>query len=325
MNRCIALLAYPNCLPSTLFAFRDLVLFANQIAQLHGKPPIAVELVSADGDQVALADKQWAQTKRFNAQRFSYLVVPGFLFGHPDELPQRLEGYQKEAALIASAYGRGLTIASNCVGAFLLGRAGILAQRKVTTSWVFESTLQNLFENARVDARKTLEIDGRIMSSGAYSAMNEIAFHLIRTLHGDKVAHQTQNLTLHTSIGENQYKFVDQSLMRHTSSNFSKAVENWLIEHMKAPYSLEHLASFMSVSPRTLLRRYKKETQTTPLAFLQRRRIERAKHLLLSTSQSIELIAQEVGYQDPNAFRQIFRREVHETPSDYRKTIRLSH
>jgi AraC-like DNA-binding protein len=48
-------------------------------------------------------------------------------------------------------------------------------------------------------------------------------------------------------------------------------------------------------------------------------RLEEAKHLLESGEQSIESIANEVGYEDSGFFSRLFRRKVNLTPAQYRR------
>ncbi len=318
----IALLVYPDCLPSTLFGFRDIILFANELARYHNKEPIKMALISARETTVSLAGNLGVQVIPAKGQRFHNLVVPGFMYANPGSISPQIQTLQAEIALLKRAYTQGAVIASNCVGAFLLGAAGLLENRQATTAWLLEKRLQTLFAGAHVNGSRTLLQDGRIITTGAFSAMQDLAMYFIRKHLGQTIEQQTRNITLTLSVGESQSKFVDHSLLASKASGFAGSVENWLTQHLSQRYSLEDLASHMAVSPRTLMRRYQKEKGRTPLAYLQRKRMERAKHLLVSSALSIEQIAAEVGYQDVNAFRQLFRREVQETPSAYRKQFR---
>ena len=61
----------------------------------------------------------------------------------------------------------------------------------------------------------------------------------------------------------------------------------------------------------------------SPLANLQRRRIERAKALLESTHLSFEEIVERCGYRDASSFRKLFKRSTALTPADYRQRYTL--
>jgi len=57
----------------------------------------------------------------------------------------------------------------------------------------------------------------------------------------------------------------------------------------------------------------------SPLEYVHTIRLEEAKQMLESTEQSIEAIANEVGYEDAGFFSRLFRRKVNLTPAQYRR------
>ena len=68
-----------------------------------------------------------------------------------------------------------------------------------------------------------------------------------------------------------------------------------------------------------LLRRFAAETGESPLAFLQRRRIEAAKRLLEAPGARVAEVMERVGYLDPAAFRKLFVRHAGVTRATYRR------
>ena len=64
----------------------------------------------------------------------------------------------------------------------------------------------------------------------------------------------------------------------------------------------------------------------TPLDYLHRLRVERAKQLLEVTLIDLTEVMEYCGYQDASAFRRLFRRATGVTPSEYRRryTMRVS-
>ncbi len=59
-------------------------------------------------------------------------------------------------------------------------------------------------------------------------------------------------------------------------------------------------------------------TNNTPIAYIQRVRIEAAKRLLESSDHSIEAIMDQIGYNDGKAFRTVFKKITGFRPSEYR-------
>ena len=78
-----------------------------------------------------------------------------------------------------------------------------------------------------------------------------------------------------------------------------------------------------SGSTRTLNRRFKAATGETPLEFLQKARIERARGLLETSRLSFDQIVERVGYEDGSSFRRLFKRAVGISPHEYRRRFSL--
>ena len=80
-------------------------------------------------------------------------------------------------------------VTSVCTGAFLLGRAGLLAGKRATTHWAYAHLLPLVgasHENARVVE------DGNIVTSGGVTSGLDFALTLIARIKGDAVAQAIQ-------------------------------------------------------------------------------------------------------------------------------------
>jgi transcriptional regulator GlxA family with amidase domain len=65
------------------------------------------------------------------------IVVPGFFLGDPRYVATQMRAIGPEAALLIKLIAGGTKVASICVGAFVLGAAGLLDGRRATTGWLF--------------------------------------------------------------------------------------------------------------------------------------------------------------------------------------------
>jgi AraC-like DNA-binding protein len=63
---------------------------------------------------------------------------------------------------------------------------------------------------------------------------------------------------------------------------------------------------------------FKKNAGFTIHAYIQKLRIQRAKYLLMNSNKNINLIAEEIGYQDALYFSKIFKKTEGTSPSSYR-------
>ncbi len=80
-------------------------------------------------------------------------------------------------------------VTSVCTGAFLLGRAGLLAGKRATTHWAYAHLLPLV--GAEPVAARVVE-DGRLVTSGGVTSGLDFALTLIARLHGDAVAQAIQ-------------------------------------------------------------------------------------------------------------------------------------
>ena len=81
---------------------------------------------------------------------------------------------------------------------------------------------------------------------------------------------------------------------------------------------LDDLARQATVSRRTLVRRFKAETGTTPLSWLTEQRIMLARRLLEKTDLSVDEVARRSGLGSSASLRLHFRQRLHTSPTAYR-------
>ncbi|WP_431802303.1 bifunctional transcriptional activator/DNA repair enzyme AdaA [Halobacillus andaensis] len=102
----------------------------------------------------------------------------------------------------------------------------------------------------------------------------------------------------------------------------ARLVENtkqFLQENYWKPLSIREIAIHVHVSPFHLGRVFKAHTSATPHAYVERLRIEQAKHFLRHTSHTNTYICYHVGFQNAASFYQAFKRHTSQTPKQYRK------
>ncbi len=81
----------------------------------------------------------------------------------------------------------------------------------------------------------------------------------------------------------------------------------------------ERLAKKFRISRRSLERRFKQAVGVTPLGYLQKLRVEFAKHLLEEGTRTFNEITYQVGYEDISFFRKIFIRLTGLRPKEYQQ------
>ena len=87
---------------------------------------------------------------------------------------------------------------------------------------------------------------------------------------------------------------------------------------------IDRLAGHAAMSERTFLRHFQHGVGMTPMAWLQRERIYRARELLESTDSPLTDVAEQCGYQSLETFRVAFKRIVGTSPATYRSRFSRS-
>lgn len=89
-------------------------------------------------------------------------------------------------------------------------------------------------------------------------------------------------------------------------------------QHYAEPISRRDLAQHVAMDDDYLTFCFRKEVGVTPVAYLNRCRVNQARLLLVETQKSITEIALDVGFSDSGYFSRVFHREVGQSPEAYR-------
>ncbi len=91
----------------------------------------------------------------------------------------------------------------------------------------------------------------------------------------------------------------------------------YMNRHYPDPLTLEALADVASVSKRSLIRQFNNTTGLTPMRYLQKIRVAKARAMLEHGERSITEVALESGFNDPSYFSSVFSRHVGLSPRAY--------
>ncbi|WP_432126448.1 GlxA family transcriptional regulator [Streptomyces sp. bgisy082] len=223
---------------------------------------------------------------------------------------------------LRAAAAEGTRIASICTGAFPLASTGLLDGLRVTTHWQAAGLLAALHPDVDVDPDVLYVDNGRFLTSAGAAAGLDLCLHMIRRDHGSAVAADAARLSvmpLEREGGQAQFIVHD-----HTPTPQGSELETllaWLRENLARDLTLADIAARSGTSTRTLIRRFRDQTGTTPLQWLHRARIRQAQHLLETTDHSVERIGGQVGFGSPTTFRDRFKRTTGVSPQTYRRAF----
>ncbi|MFC9172849.1 GlxA family transcriptional regulator [Streptomyces sp. NPDC057107] len=224
-------------------------------------------------------------------------------------------------ALLAAARA-GTRIASICSGTFPLAATGLLDGLRATTHWLAADLLAAAHPEVEVDPDVLYVDNGRLLTSAGAAAGLDLCLHMIRRDYGSAVAAYAARLSVMPLEREGgQAQFIVHDYAPAPQGHALEPLLAWLQENLATELTLADIAARAGMSTRTLMRRFREQTGTTPLQWLHRARIRQAQHLLETTDHSVERIGSQVGFGSPTAFRDRFRRTTGVSPRAYRRTF----
>jgi len=321
----VALLAVPECTASTIFGIYDLFSSVGRDWELLTRSaacqsPFLPAVVARSRDELRAANgvriRPDATLDELAAP--DILCVPELLIPPETGINGR---YPDEAAWIAHAYEHGSVVASACSGTLLLAEAGLLDGREATTHWGYCSTLEKFYPSVKVHCSRVLVSTGdgqRIITSGGGTSYQDLTLFLVARFFGLQEAMHLAKVYLVDWHQNGQLPFASLARSRQYDDRIIASCQEWIAENYESPSPVAAMVRLSGLTERTFKRRFTKATGMAPIEYVHTLRLEEAKQILEGTDQSIEAIANEVGYEDTTFFRRLFRRRVGLGPREYR-------
>jgi transcriptional regulator GlxA family with amidase domain len=211
-------------------------------------------------------------------------------------------------------------IVSICTGAFLLARAGLLDNIKITTHWSCIQELQALIPSAMVIADAIYIKSGHIYTSAGISTGMDLALSLIEEDHGKNLCMAVaKELVVFYHRPGGQKQFSDLLLAQSVNNDKIKLACAYIHENLTKELTVSLLAEHVNMSPRNFSRQFTEQLKLSPGKYVQKSRIDRAKHLLEQGQLSVMQVAQQVGINSVAVLARLFKKYLATSPSDYKQ------
>jgi transcriptional regulator GlxA family with amidase domain len=319
--RRIAVLAFPSVQAVDVFGPVEVFSTADRLA---GGGEYTVELLADGAEPIKTSSGIGVLPARSVSTRhgpFDTLIVAG-----GDGVPMALEE-RRLARWVTRAATRTRRVCSVCTGAFLLAEAGLLDGRRATTHWAACEELASRYPQVRVEPDPIFVRDGNVATSAGVTAGIDLSLALVEEDLGPEIAREAARwlvLFLKRPGGQSQFSVpLERPAPAHRQL---RELQEWMDAHLEEDLSVAVLAERALMSPRNFARVFRSEMGTTPAAYVERLRVERARSLLEAGETPIETVAAECGFGTVETLRRAFQRTVGASPSQYRErfTPRLS-
>lgn len=290
---------------------------ANEFLTAFGKKPIfEVEYVGLNEYVPANNGEYTVKTDRLlkDVAETDLLIIPP-TFG------DTTKGIQANAAAIPhfkKLYQNGSSLASLCIGAFLLAETGLLNGKKCSTHWAHISDFRERYPEVEVEDGAIITAHDNIYSSGGASSLWNLILYLIEKYADRETAVMISKYFALDMGRDNQSQFAIFKGQRNHGDAEIQKVQDYIEQHYEDKLTIEALANLTNTGRRTFERRFKEATNNTAIAYIQRVRIEAAKQFFEASRKNVSEIMFDVGYTDTKAFRDIFKKITGLTPIEYR-------
>ncbi len=109
-----------------------------------------------------------------------------------------------------------------------------------------------------------------------------------------------------------------QSKIEMEDNRIAKTVL-YIRKHLNEAIELEKLAEISCLSKDHFIRLFKKELGTTPLQYINLKKIEKAQLLLITEELAVKEIAFQLAFEDYSYFNRLFKKITGVTPQEYRR------
>lgn len=209
-------------------------------------------------------------------------------------------------------------VASVCSGAYLLAATGVLDGRIATTHWTRTTDFARRYPRVKLDADRIFVKEGRYWSSAGITAGIDLSLALIAEDLGESLARKVaQQLVVYYRRPGGQSQFSALLELERADGKFAPLLDH-VRSHLRERLSVQDLAAQACMSPRNFARAFMAETGTSPAKAVTRLRAETARAQIESGRASVQEVARDCGFGDPERMRRAFVSLFGKSPASLR-------
>jgi transcriptional regulator GlxA family with amidase domain len=195
----------------------------------------------------------------------------------------------------------------------------LLIIASATVHWGFTETFRRRYPRVPLESDRMFIDHGRLYCSAGVNAGMDLSLYLVEKFCGRETAIQSAKTMILDLGRETQAPYSSSLLSQDHGDPLVTKARKWIEQHYTKVIDYNRLAEKFRMSRRSLERRFKLATGTTPLGYLQQLRVETAKRLLEEGDRTFDEITYQVGYEDIPFFRKVFIRLTGLRPREYQQ------
>ena len=234
--------------------------------------------------------------------------------------------YPRLVEWLRRMHDRGAVLCSACSGVFLLAETGLFDGKDVTVHFGYATAFASSYPAIPIHPDRVRVISGRreeLVSSGASTTWHDLVLYLIARNVGATAAQELARMFALQWHQDGLTPYIIFEGRNDHGDGDIQGAQQWVSTHFSVANPVEGMIKRSRLAERTFKRRFSAATGLTPIAYVQRLRIEDAKRRLERTDAPVEEIGWRVGYEDAAFFRRLFKRRTGLAPGAYRKRFRI--
>lgn len=260
---------------------------ANEFLTAFGKKPIfKVEYVGLNAYVPANNGEYMIKTDRLlkDVAETDLLIIPP-TFG---DTSKGIKANAEAIPYFKKLHHKGASLASLCIGAFLLAETGLLDGKKCSTHWAYINEFKERYPSVAVEDGAIITAHDNIYSSGGASSLWNLILYLVEKFADREIAVMVSKYFALDIGRDSQSQFAIFKGQRNHGDDDIQKVQDYIEKNYVEKISIEILAKLINSGRRTFERRFKEATNNTPLEYIQRVRIEAAKAFLKPREKTLQ-------------------------------------
>jgi len=210
-------------------------------------------------------------------------------------------------------------LCSSCTSTYIFAYSNLLENKSATTHWSLEEDFKTRFPNIHLNIHKLITDEGNIITSGGGYAYIDLCFYIINKFISHEVAYYAAKYLLVDMGRISQAYFKTLSFQIKNNDQKIESLLKWIDNNIMTIINVNDMAKYLSISNKTLIRKFKHCTGLLPKQYIQNLKVEKAKYLLVNEDLTFIKISEKLGYSNPASFRILFKKYTNLTPQEYRQ------